>query len=81
MTVTLDNIRVGNTYIIDCVKCENIGWTEQFEAMGFLPGETVELLMKTYGGDPLAVKVDRSTWALSRAEAACICVKPITDIK
>jgi ferrous iron transport protein A len=75
MIVTLDNICVGNTYIIDCVTCENIAWAERLEDMGFLPGETVELLMKTYGGDPLAVRVGGSTWALRRAEAACIHVK------
>lgn len=41
--------------------------------IGFLPGETVRPLARgSLGGDPLAVRVGRSTFALRRHEAALI---------
>lgn len=42
-----------------------------------MPGEQVELLARgALGGDPLVVRVGLSTFALRRAEAACILVEP-----
>lgn len=44
--------------------------------IGFLPGETVRPLARgSLGGDPVAVRVGRSTFALRRHEAALIRVK------
>ena len=44
--------------------------------IGFLPGEPVRLLSRAQpGGDPLVVRVGLSTFALRRAEAACIQVQ------
>ncbi|PUE07176.1 iron transporter FeoA [Limnohabitans sp. T6-5] len=45
----------------------------QLEEIGFLPGEPVCVMSRgLLGGDPLAVRVGLSTFALRRAEARCI---------
>jgi len=41
--------------------------------IGFLPGERVRVVARAFpGGDPLAVRVGRSTFALRRREAALV---------
>lgn len=41
--------------------------------LGFLPGESVRVLARgPVGGEPIAVRVGTSTFALRRLEAACI---------
>jgi ferrous iron transport protein A len=45
--------------------------------LGFVPGELVRVLKRGMpGGDPIAVKVGQSTFALRRFEAALISIKP-----
>ena len=45
----------------------------QLEEIGFLPGEPVSVLSRgVWGGEPLAVRVGLSTFALRRDEARCI---------
>ena len=45
--------------------------------IGFLPGESVSVMAHgMFGGDPLVVRVGNSTFALRRAEAACVLVTP-----
>ena len=49
----------------------------QLEEIGFLPGEPVSVLSRgVWGGEPLAVRVGLSTFALRRDEARCIEVEP-----
>jgi ferrous iron transport protein A len=44
--------------------------------IGFLPGERVRIVARGFpGGDPLAVRVGGTTFALRRHEAACIRVR------
>lgn len=44
--------------------------------IGFLPGEPVRVVARGFpGGDPLAVRVGGTTFALRRHEAACIRVR------
>ena len=43
--------------------------------IGFLPGEKVKLVARVPGGDPVAVRVGGSTFALRRREALCIQVR------
>lgn len=51
-------------------------WAEWLAQIGFLPGERVQILARNLpGGDPLVVRVGDSTFALRRAEAACIQVE------
>jgi ferrous iron transport protein A len=40
--------------------------------IGFLPGEKVKLVARVPGGDPVAVRVGSSTFALRHREAQCI---------
>ena len=49
----------------------------QLEEIGFYPGEQVMVMTRGVpGADPLVVRVGQSTFALRRAEAACIQVEP-----
>ena len=43
--------------------------------IGFLPGEKVKLVARVPGGDPVAVRIGGSTFALRRREALCIQVR------
>ncbi|OYU00390.1 MAG: hypothetical protein CFE40_03560 [Burkholderiales bacterium PBB1] len=50
-------------------------WAQWLEEIGFMPGEQVELMARgAFGGDALVVRVGLSTFALRRAEAACVLV-------
>ncbi|MCV2353897.1 ferrous iron transport protein A [Paucibacter sp. B2R-40] len=50
-------------------------WAEWLEELGFLPGEAVRVMARGQpGADPLVVRIGQSTFALRRAEAACITV-------
>jgi len=45
--------------------------------LGFVPGERIRVLKRGVpGGEPIAVKVGQSTFALRRFEAALISIKP-----
>ncbi len=53
-------------------------WAAWLAELGFLPGERVSLLARARpGGDPLVVRVGTSTFALRRAEAACVRVEAV----
>lgn len=48
-------------------------WRQWLEEIGFLPGERVAVMVRGVpGGDPLVVRIGTSTFALRRAEAACV---------
>jgi ferrous iron transport protein A len=52
-------------------------WAAWLEEIGFLPGEAVCVMARGLpGGDPLVVRIGQSTFALRRAEAACIAISP-----
>jgi len=54
------------------------GWQQQLADLGFTPGERAVVMRRGWpGSDPLAVRVGSSTFALRRAEAACVLVEPI----
>ena len=51
-------------------------WARWLAEIGFIAGERVTLLSRgPFGGDPLAVRIGASTFALRRAEAACVRVR------
>lgn len=53
-------------------------WLRWLEDIGFLPGERVQVLSRAQpGDDPMRVRIGQSTFALRRAEAACIAVTPV----
>ena len=46
---------------------------KQLEAIGFIPGEFVQVMRRSLiGGDPLVVRIGLSTFALRKKEAAII---------
>ncbi len=52
-------------------------WASWLAEIGFLPGEAVQVIARgAPGGDPLVVRIGDSTFALRRAEAACVQVLP-----
>lgn len=53
---------------------------QQLLDLGFLPGERVSVLAHGWpGADPLVVRIGDATFALRRAEAACVEVAPVTE--
>lgn len=51
-------------------------WAGWLAEIGFLPGEHVHVVAwGPFGGDPIVVRVGDSTFALRRAEAACVRVE------
>jgi ferrous iron transport protein A len=53
-------------------------WSRWLGEIGFLPGERVSVMARSaWGGDPLVVRIGPSTFALRRAEAACVHVEPL----
>ncbi len=56
---------------------ETADLAERLAEIGFLPGERVRLLARAIFGEPLAVRVGSDTFALRRAEAACVRVVAI----
>jgi ferrous iron transport protein A len=48
--------------------------------LGFVPGEAIEIISEARpGGDPIAVRVGGSCFALRRREAAAVMVAPLID--
>lgn len=52
-------------------------WRDWLHDIGFIVGETVQVMSRAAGGDPLVIRVGSSTFALRAAEAACVQVTPI----
>ena len=66
---------LGDTWRVKAVVSDpaHLERARQLEEIGFLPGEQVSVMSRAFpGGDPLVVRVGLSTFALRRAEAACI---------
>jgi ferrous iron transport protein A len=49
---------------------------ERLHDLGFIAGEAVRVVAHALGGDPIAVRVGHSMFALRRAEAAGVLVQP-----
>lgn len=51
-------------------------WSRWLAEIGFMPGESVTVKARNpWGGDPMVVRIGQSTFALRRAEAACVTVR------
>jgi ferrous iron transport protein A len=56
-------------------------WPSRLRELGFVEGEEVCVLRRGQpGGEPLAVRVGGSTFALRRAEAGCVQVVPADGV-
>lgn len=55
-------------------------WAIWLAEIGFLPGEIVRIIARgAPGGDPLVVRIGDSTFALRKAEAACVQVSRLDE--
>ena len=83
--LTLDALKVGESATVVHVASgdaaddganEGANLARRLMELGFVPGEKVRLLKRGMpGGEPLAIKVGNSTFALRRFEAALISIE------
>lgn len=67
----------GATIVRVVAPAHSPEWALRLAEIGYMPGERVMVAARGWpGGEPLAVRVGNSTFALRRAEAACIQVTP-----
>jgi ferrous iron transport protein A len=81
MALTLDAAPIGQAALVRAVAvpADAPEWATWLEEIGFIPGERVMVMARGLpGGDPLVVRVGNSTFALRRAEAACIQIGSVT---
>jgi ferrous iron transport protein A len=78
-TLTLDRAVLGKAHRVTGVAAPNVApeWARWLEEIGFVVGESVTLTARAALGDPLVVRVGTSTFALRRAEAACVRVEVV----
>lgn len=79
MRLGLHELGLRKSAIVEAVNSPTHApeWATWLADLGFLPGEAVQVLAAALpGGDPLVVRVGHSTFALRRAEAACVRVRP-----
>ena len=72
---TLDLAAIGHALTVQQVQAPPAApeWARWLEEIGFIVGERVMLMARGLpGGDPLVVRIGQSTFALRRAEAACV---------
>ena len=75
---TLADARIGEPLIVRQVVSPPKApeWARWLAEIGFVPDEPAMLLRSfAPGGDPLVVRIGVSTFALRRAEAACVRVE------
>ena len=73
--VTVDTLAPGEAAVIARIEAPPAApeWAQRLEEIGFIPGERVMVMSRAVpGGDPMVVRVGLSTFALRRAEAACV---------
>lgn len=80
---SLEQAPIGEKLVVVKVHPSPISedWQQRLEEIGFIPGEPVELMRRGFpGNDPLVVRIGLSTFALRRAEAACVEVFAKKDV-
>lgn len=79
---TLDNLLAGQSatviHLAPATGTEpGVDVPRRLMELGFVPGERIRMLKRGVpGGDPMAVRVGQSTFALRRFEAALISIQP-----
>jgi ferrous iron transport protein A len=72
---SLEYAAIGDSRVIAAIVAPDAApeWAQWLEEIGFIPGERATVMARgAPGGDPLVVRVGLSTFALRRAEAACV---------
>ncbi len=80
---SLSEIAIGDACIVSHIVAPAgmPEWATQLEDIGFIAGEPVQLMARgAFGGDPLVIRVGLSTFALRKAEAACVYISEINAI-
>jgi len=75
LIATLEHASIGHALTVHDVQAPHAApeWARWLEEIGFIVGEKVMLMARGLpGGDPLVVRIGQSTFALRRAEAACV---------
>ncbi|MGH8577636.1 MAG: FeoA family protein [Gammaproteobacteria bacterium] len=67
--MTLGRLSAGEVAVILSVPALTSALFQRFAARGILPGTEITLLQQ---GDPIAVRLEETRWAISRAEAELI---------
>lgn len=79
---TLADIAIGEKCVVRQLLAP-VGmpeWLTQLEDIGFIAGEPVTLMARgAFGGDPLVIRIGLSTFALRKAEAACVMVDVVEN--
>ena len=83
-SISLDALAVGKSGTVVRVAPGNSHDTEEgadlarrLMELGFVPGEKIRMLKRGMpGGEPLAIRVGNSTFALRRFEAALVAIQP-----
>ena len=76
--LSLDLSPLGRRFVVASVHgpAHAPEWATWLQELGFITGEQVTLMVRGVpGGDPLVVRVGASTFAIRRAEAACVLVE------
>jgi ferrous iron transport protein A len=76
---TLDTVSIGSDWIVEGLTPPDDApeWESWLDGLGFVRGERVSVLNRALlSGDRLVVRIGTSTYALRRAEAACVRVAP-----
>ncbi|MQA41284.1 MULTISPECIES: FeoA family protein [Telluria group] len=80
--ITLDTLQVGQSATVAHVRPgdsadDGATLVRRLMELGFVPGEKIRMLKRGMpGGEPLAIKVGNSTFALRRFEAALVWLQP-----
>ena len=80
--ITLDALQVGASATVTHVSPgdgadDGAHLSRRLMELGFVPGEKIRMLKRGMpGGEPLAIKVGNSTFALRRFEAALVSIQP-----
>ncbi|MYM82565.1 ferrous iron transport protein A [Duganella sp. FT50W] len=80
--MTLDALTVGATATVVRVFAgepadDGVSLSRRLMELGFVPGEKIRMLKRGMpGGEPLAIRVGNSTFALRRFEAALVSIQP-----
>jgi ferrous iron transport protein A len=92
-SVTLDQLAIGQSALVSDVLADlsasakdntesSFDLVRRLKELGFVHGESVKILHRGYfGGEPLAVRIGQSTFALRRFEAALIGVSVAQNIE
>jgi ferrous iron transport protein A len=77
--ITLNQLDIGESAVIDAVEITpetdermQLAGVQRLEELGFVPGARLKLMRKGLGGDPLAIRIGTSLFALRKAEASAI---------